>query len=162
MMFIFLVIRSLKKIIMNNISNIPDKKNKKRIVIIGGGFAGLTIAKKLDSKKFQVVLLDKNNNHQFQPLLYQVAASGIEPSSISFPFRKIFHKYTDFIFRMCEVTEIERDKKSINTSIGNIEYDYLIIAMGCDTNYYGNAKLKDTTLALKSTSDALYMRNCLL
>ena len=147
---------------MNNISNIPDKKNKKRIVIIGGGFAGLTIAKKLDSKKFQVVLLDKNNNHQFQPLLYQVAASGIEPSSISFPFRKIFHKYTDFIFRMCEVTEIERDKKSINTSIGNIEYDFLIIAMGCDTNYYGNAKLKDTTLALKSTSDALYMRNCLL
>lgn len=147
---------------MNYISNIPDKKTKKRVVIVGGGFAGLTIAQKLDGNKYQVVLIDKHNNHQFQPLLYQVATSGIEPSGISFPFRKIFQKFQDFHFRMGEAISVDKAANLLETSIGVVEYDYLIIAMGCDTNYYGNNKLKDITLALKSTSDALYMRNYLL
>ncbi len=106
---------------MDYISNIPDKKTKKRVVIVGGGFAGLTIAQKLDRSKYQVVLIDKHNNHQFQPLLYQVATSGIEPSGISFPFRKIFQKFQDFHFRMGEAIAVDRANNMLETSIGIIE-----------------------------------------
>ena len=146
----------------NNINNIPDKNDKKRVVIVGGGFAGLTLAKGLEEKLYQVLLIDKNNNHQFQPLLYQVATSGIEPSSISFPFRKIFHNHKNLVFRMGEVIGVDSKNSILETSIGVIEYDFLVIAMGCDTNYYGNTKLKESTIALKTTSDALYARNYLL
>ena len=91
----------------NNINNITDKNDKKRVVIVGGGFAGLTLAKGLEEKLYQVLLIDKNNNHQFQPLLYQVATSSIEPSSISFPFRKIFHNHKNLVFRMGEVIALD-------------------------------------------------------
>lgn len=141
--------------------NIPDT-NKKRIVIIGGGFGGLKLANKLRNSEFQVVLIDKNNYHQFLPLIYQVASAGVEPSSISFPFRKIFQKRDDFYFRWAEVTSIEMDKNVVETSIGSIHYDYLVIAAGTVTNYFGNKSIEDGALPMKTVEEALSMRNTLL
>lgn len=147
---------------MNDIANVPDKGTKKRIVIIGGGFAGLELAKDINKKEYQVVLIDKNNYYQFQPLFYQVATGGLEPSSISYPFRKTFQKQDNFFFRMCEAKQVLPDEKCVVTSIGNIIYDYLIIATGCDTNYFGNDSLKESTFALKSVSESLLLRNRIL
>ncbi|MCC8172702.1 MAG: NAD(P)/FAD-dependent oxidoreductase, partial [Parabacteroides sp.] len=147
---------------MREISNIPDKGKKKRVVIIGGGFAGLKVARKLNAHRFQIVLLDKNNYHLFQPLLYQVATSGIGPSSISFPFRKIFRNKKNFHIRLCTAERVIPDKHIVETSIGCIAYDYLIIATGCETNYFGNADLAYRTMALKTTPEALYNRNRIL
>lgn len=147
---------------MNEINNIPVSKTKKRIVIIGGGFGGLKVARKLNNKLFQIVLLDRNNYHLFQPLLYQVATSGIEPSAISFPFRKIFKNKDDFHIRICTAQKIIPDKNQLETSIGYITYDYLVIATGCDTNYFGNKNLSLETMSLKTTSEALFNRNQIL
>lgn len=144
------------------ITNIPDKGNKKRVVIVGGGFGGLKIARKLKGQHYQIVLLDKNNYHLFQPLLYQVATSGIEPSAISFPFRKIFKGYKDFHIRICEVQQVCPEKKQIATSIGSLDYDYLIISTGCYTNYFGNNEMAKRTMSLKTTAEALYNRNQVL
>lgn len=144
------------------ITNIPDKGNKKRVVIVGGGFGGLKIARKLKGQHYQMVLLDKNNYHLFQPLLYQVATSGIEPSAISFPFRKIFKGYKDFHIRICEVQQVHPESKMITTSIGTLEYDYLIIATGCYTNYFGNNQMAKHTMSLKTTAEALHNRNQVL
>lgn len=144
------------------ITNIPDKGNKKRIVIVGGGFGGLKIARKLKGQHYQVVLLDKNNYHLFQPLLYQVATAGIEPSAISFPFRKIFKGYKDFHIRICEVQQVYPEEKRITTSIGNLNYDYLIISTGCYTNYFGNNEMARSTMSLKTTAEALHNRNQVL
>lgn len=142
---------------------LPDRNGKKRVVIIGGGFAGLKVARSLRSDLFQVVLLDQNNYHQFQPLLYQVATSGIEPSAISFPFRKIFQGASHSTFRMCSVEEVVPSEKQVRTDAGTIEYDYLVIATGCNTNYFGQEEhLKPTVLSLKSVSEALYVRNHIL
>ncbi len=145
-----------------NIANIPDPDQKKRLVIIGGGFAGLELAKKADKNKFQVVLIDKNNYYQFQPLFYQVATSGLEPSSISYPHRKGFQRDENFHFRMCEAQNVDTQNKVVKTNIGNISYDYLAVSTGCDTNYFGNDNLKETTFALKSVSESLLMRNRIL
>lgn len=120
--------------------------NQKRVVIIGGGFAGLTLAKKLSSKYFQVVLIDKNNYHQFQPLLYQVAASGLEPSSISFPIRKIFQHKKNVIIRMTNVVSLTPESKTVHTAIGDIQYDYLVLAQGATTNYFNNKQLQKKCL----------------
>lgn len=147
---------------MNNIANIPDRGTKKRLVIIGGGFAGLELAKKIDKKLFQVVLIDKNNYYQFQPLFYQVATGGLEPSSISYPHRKNFQKNKNFHFRMCEAQNVDPEKKVVQTNIGDITYDYLVISTGCDTNYFGNDSLKESTFALKSVSESLLLRNRIL
>ena len=144
---------------MDAISNIPDQGTKKRVVIVGGGFGGLKLARKLNDRDFQVVLLDKNNYHLFQPLLYQVATSGIEPSAISFPFRKIFKYRHDFHIRMCTVEKVVSEKNCIETSIGKISYDYLVIATGAGTNFFGDSTLADRTMQLKTTSDALFNRN---
>ena len=144
---------------MDVISNIPDQGTKKRVVIVGGGFGGLKLARKLNDRDFQVVLLDKNNYHLFQPLLYQVATSGIEPSAISFPFRKIFKYRHDFHIRMCTVEKVVSEKNCIETSIGKISYDYLVIATGAGTNFFGDSTLADRTMQLKTTSDALFNRN---
>ncbi len=133
-----------------------------RIVIIGGGFAGLSLVKRLRKESFQIILLDKNNYNQFLPLLYQVATSGIEPDNIVFPFRKIFSKQSNVIFRMAEVTEINTSQNSIQTSIGAIKYDYLIIATGSRTNYFSNSRIKKYGLGLKSLNDALNIRRELL
>jgi NADH dehydrogenase len=147
---------------MKQISNIPDLKEKERVVIIGGGFAGLQMAKKLNPKYYQVVLIDKNNYYQFQPLFYQVATAGLEPSSISYPLRKMFQNKKDFHVRMCEATRIDPMTKTVETNIGSLSYDHLVIATGCDTNYFGNEALKETTFALKSVSESLLIRNRLL
>ncbi|SBW04118.1 NAD(P)/FAD-dependent oxidoreductase [uncultured Dysgonomonas sp.] len=147
---------------MNNIANIPDTGTKKRLVIIGGGFAGLELAKKIDKKQYQVVLIDKNNYYQFQPLFYQVATGGLEPSSISYPHRKNFQKNKNFHFRMCEAQNVDPEKKVVRTNIGDITYDYLVISTGCDTNYFGNDSLKESTFALKSVSESLLLRNRIL
>ena len=138
------------------------KTSKKRVVIVGGGFAGLTIVKKLDSKRFQIVLIDRNNYHQFPPLLYQVASAGLEPSSICFPFRKLFHREKDFYFRMAEVREICPEKNSIVTSVGELSYDYLILAGGTTTNYYGNKAIEDAALPMKDVREAIALRSSLL
>lgn len=146
---------------MLNVVNIPET-NKERIVIIGGGFAGLTLAKNLVNKGFQIVLIDKNNYHSFQPLFYQVAMSGLEPSSISFPLRKIFQKRNDIHIRLAEVIEINAKEKYLITDIGRCNYDKLIIAIGAKTNYYGNTNIEKNTLSLKSTGEAMFLRNQIL
>src|ERR1035437_8135884 len=137
-------------------------QNQKRVVIIGGGFAGLTLAKGLSSKYFQVVLLDRNNYHQFQPLLYQVATSGLEPSSISFPFRKIFQNRKNVFIRVAEVRKINSEQKYIETNIGDISYQYLVLANGAETNYFGNDLLERHAFSMKSVPEALLLRNTLL
>ncbi|WP_455591949.1 NAD(P)/FAD-dependent oxidoreductase [Bacteroides sp.] len=147
---------------MMNKMDIPDKGNKKRIVIVGGGFGGLKLARKLKNDKFQIVLLDKNNYHLFQPLLYQVATAGIEPSAISFPFRKIFKKRKYFHIRICEALNVMPEQNVLETSIGSITYDYLVIATGCKTNYFGNDKIAEETMSLKTTAEALFNRNQVL
>jgi len=147
---------------MDRMTNIPRLEGKKRIVIVGGGFGGLKLAMKLNPKYFQVLLLDKNNYHQFQPLLYQVAISGLEVSSIAYPFRKNFQKKNHIHFRMCEVTKIKASENIIETNGGSVRYDYLVVAAGCDTNFFGNDSLQHTTITMKSASEALFARNCIL
>lgn len=139
--------------------NIPEAGNRQRVVIVGGGFAGLQLAKKLDDKQYQIVLIDKNNYHQFQPLMYQVATGGLEAGSISYPHRKILQKKKNLFFRMCLVEKVNPDQKIIETSIGTLSYDYLVVATGCDTNYFGNDTLKEKVYPLKSVSESIMLRN---
>ena len=141
--------------------NIP-KSDKKRVVIVGGGFGGLKLANKLRNSDFQVVLIDKNNYHQFPPLIYQIASSGIEPSSISFPFRKIFQRRKDFYFRMAEVRSIFPEHKIVQTSIGKISYDYLVLAAGTTTNFFGNKSIEEGAMPMKNVSEAMGLQNALL
>lgn len=138
------------------------KTDKKRIVIIGGGFGGLTLANNLDDHLFQVVLIDKNNYHQFQPLLYQVASSGLDMASISFPFRKVFGKRKNFYFRLAEVKAVYIKENKIETSIGELSYDYLVIAAGTTTNFFGNTEIQQNALPMKSVEEALLLRNKIL
>src|SRR5690554_8008771 len=116
--------------------NIPDI-NVPRIIVIGGGFGGISFIKRLRREKVQIVLIDRHNYHSFQPLLYQVSTAGLEPDSIAYPLRKIFRKHTDFHFRMAEVEHINTKENSISTSIGSLTFDYLVIATGTRTNYFG-------------------------
>ncbi|MBR4118964.1 MAG: NAD(P)/FAD-dependent oxidoreductase [Bacteroidales bacterium] len=141
--------------------NIPQS-SKKRVVIVGGGFGGLSLAKKLRNSNFQVVLVDKNNYHQFPPLIYQIASSGIEPSSISFPFRKIFQRRKDFYFRMAEVRSIFPEHKIVQTSIGKISYDYLVLAAGTTTNFFGNKSIEENAIPMKNVSEAMGLQNAIL
>ncbi|MEL6945570.1 MAG: FAD-dependent oxidoreductase [Bacteroidota bacterium] len=141
--------------------NIPET-NKERIVIIGGGFAGLELARKLAKANYQIVLVDKNNYHQFQPLFYQVAMAGLEPSSIAFPFRRIFQRNKDAYIRVAEVLEIDTKEKTICTSLGDMWYDHLVIAIGADTNFFGNEKIARHAIPMKSVSEALFLRNTIL
>lgn len=139
-----------------------NKTNQKRVIIIGGGFGGLKLARELSSSNFQVVLIDKNNYHQFQPLFYQVATAGLEPSAISFPFRKVFQKASNVHVRVAEVSRIDAAANRIQTSIGEIEYDYLILAIGADTNFFGNQNMMKHAMPMKSVSEALSIRNTIL
>ncbi len=137
------------------------KSELPRIVIIGGGFGGLKLAKGLKKTKAQVVLLDRNNFHTFQPLLYQVATAGLEPDSIAGPLRKSFEGNPNYFFRMVKVTGIDTDKNEIETTVGNLSYDYLVIASGSVTNYFGNEKIKKV-LPLKRLVHALDLRSHIL
>ena len=141
--------------------NLPHS-DRKRVVIVGGGFGGLRLCNKLRHSGFQVVLVDRNNYHQFPPLIYQIASSGIEPSSISFPFRKIFQKRHDFFFRMAEVRSIFPEHKIIQTSIGKVRYDYLVFAAGTTSNFFGNKHVEEEAMPMKTVSEAMGLRNALL
>ncbi|MFN8349131.1 MAG: NAD(P)/FAD-dependent oxidoreductase [Spirosomataceae bacterium] len=142
--------------------NIPDTK-KQRVVIVGGGFGGINLAKKLSDKHFQVVLFDRQNYHGFWPLLYQVATAGLEPDAIAEPLRKMFDEhYDDFHFRPVRVTHIDPDAKMISTLVGDLAYDYLIIATGTKTNYFGNEQIQHFSFPLKRLPDALNLRSQLL
>ena len=141
--------------------HIPQTE-KKRVVVVGGGFAGLNIVDKIDSRLYQVVLIDRNNYHQFPPLLYQVASAGLEPGSICFPFRKLFHREKDFYFRMAQVERILPEENRILTSIGALDYDYLILATGTTTNYFANRNIERHALPMKDVQEALALRGNLL
>lgn len=141
--------------------NIPET-GQKRVVIVGGGFAGLQLARKLSNSNYQVVLIDKNNFHQFQPLFYQVAMSGLEPSSISFPLRKVFQKRKNVFIRVTEVQQIDTAAKCLHTPLGQVNYDYLVLAIGADTNFFGNDKIQRNAIPMKSVGEALYLRNVIL
>ncbi|MGZ4042604.1 MAG: NAD(P)/FAD-dependent oxidoreductase [Bacteroidia bacterium] len=134
----------------------------KKLVIIGAGFAGLRLAKALKNKNLEIWLIDKNNYHQFPPLLYQVATSGLEPSSISFPIRKIFQSKKNVHIRCTEVNSIDTQTKTVATSIGSLSFDYLVIATGATTNFFGNNIIEKNALPMKSVSEALYVRNRIL
>jgi NADH dehydrogenase len=132
---------------------------KPRIIIIGGGFGGIEVIKGLKGSKTQVVLFDKRNHHTFQPLLYQVATSGLETNSIVFPFRKLFNRQHDFYFRLGEVKHIDPGTQCIETSIGSVKYDYLVIASGAVTNFYGMTELEHHSSSMKNIVDATKLRN---
>ncbi len=146
---------------MDKIQGIPTTE-KQRIVIIGAGFAGLQFAKSLKKNDFQIILLDKNNYHQFQPLFYQVATAGLEPSAISFPIRKAFQNRKDVHFRIATLEKVASDQNTISTNIGSLEYDHLVIAMGADTNYFGNKNIQEKAVPMKSLSEAIELRNVIL
>ena len=135
---------------------------KPRVIIIGGGFGGLEVAKGLVKSKTQTVLFDKYNHHTFQPLLYQVATSALETSSIVFPFRKRFAKAQDFYFRLGEVSKIRPESNCIETSIGSIKYDYLVIATGAETNFYGLTDVEKNAHPMKTIIDAIKLRNIII
>jgi NADH dehydrogenase len=142
--------------------NIPQT-NQKKVIIIGAGFGGLQAARSLaGNDDFQVVLIDKNNYHQFQPLFYQVATAGIEPSAISFPLRLAFHNHSNVHVRVASVTKIISEQNIIETNLGEIPYDYLILAIGADTNFFGNQNIAEKALPMKSVGEALGLRNRLL
>lgn len=141
--------------------NVPDL-NQPRVVIIGGGFGGITLASALRNAPVQVVMFDQHNYHTFQPLLYQVATGGLEPDSIAFPLRKMFKKHKNFFFRMAKVERIDAENQAVHTSIGKIQYDYLVIATGSRTNFFGNKELERLSHAMKNIPEALDLRSLIL
>ena len=132
---------------------------RKKIILIGCGFGGLQLVKHLKKNTYDILIIDKVNHHQFQPLFYQVAASQIEPATISFPLRKIFQKRKDVRIRLATVELLNNEEKTIETSIGKFRYDYLIIATGAVTNYFGNSEIEKNSLSLKTTYKAMSIRN---
>lgn len=145
---------------MSSKTTINAASTKSVVVIVGGGFGGLKLAESLDKQLFEVILIDKNNYHQFQPLFYQVATAGLEPSAISFPFRKIFH-HKPIQFIMTEMTHLDPIQKIVFTSSGAIQFDFLVLATGTDNFYFGNESLASLTYGMKSTAEALALRNVL-
>lgn len=141
--------------------NIPAR-SLKRVVVIGAGFGGLQVVKHLDRRKFQVVLIDRNNYHTFQPLLYQVATAGLEPDSIAHAVRTIIKKTENFFFRLANVHHIDTNQRKIFADIGELSYDYLILATGSKTNYFGNKRIEHFALPMKSVTEALDLRSCIL
>lgn len=141
--------------------NIPET-GVPRIVVIGGGFAGISFIKKLKREKVQIVLFDRHNYHTFQPLLYQVSTAGLEPDSIAYPLRKVFRKNTNFHFRMAEVEKIDTETSTIFSSIGSLRYDYLILATGTRTNFFGNESIAENSMPMKTVPQALNIRSLIL
>ncbi|MFC7358549.1 NAD(P)/FAD-dependent oxidoreductase [Jejudonia soesokkakensis] len=141
--------------------NIPSSTHP-RVIVIGGGFAGISLIKQLKKLKVQIVLFDRHNYHTFQPLLYQVSTAGLEPDSIAYPLRKIFRNHKNFHFRMADVLEIAPSEKKITTSIGELTYDYLVIATGTRTNYFGNKNIESNSMPMKTVPQALNIRSLML
>ncbi len=137
-------------------------ESREKIVIIGGGFAGLQLARMLNNRNKKVIVIDKVNHHMFQPLFYQVACGRIEPSNISFPFRKIFQRSRNIQYRMMEVNQILPSQNKIVSSDGEITYDKLVLATGCKTNFFGNDKMETLTFGMKNTQEAIAIRNHVL
>ncbi|MBD0831747.1 NAD(P)/FAD-dependent oxidoreductase [Aestuariibaculum sediminum] len=141
--------------------NIP-RTSFPRVVIVGGGFAGVALAKKLSKQELQVVLLDKNNYHTFQPLLYQVSTGGLEPDSIAYPIRKILKDFPNFHFRLAHVQEIDANHGKVITDIGVLKFDYLVVASGSKTNYFGNTEIEKYSMAMKTIPQSLNLRSLIL
>lgn len=139
-------------------SDVPKSKNR-RIIVIGGGFAGIQFIKSLKNAPYQIVLIDRHNYHTFQPLLYQVATAGLEPDSIAGALRHLFESHKDFYFRMARVTGIDAKKKRIKTLVGELDYDLLVIANGSKTNYFGDQKMYERTFPMKQIPQALDLRS---
>ena len=137
-------------------------ETREKIVIIGGGFAGLQLAKSLNNKRKKVIVIDRVNHHMFQPLFYQVACGRIEPSNISFPFRKIFQRSRNIQYRMTDVQKILPEQNKIITEDAEFTYDKLVIATGCKTNFFGNRKMEHLTFGMKNTQEAIAIRNHVL
>ncbi len=144
------------------IPNFAEMETREKIVIIGGGFAGLQLAKSLNNKRKKVIVIDKVNHHMFQPLFYQVACGRIEPSNISFPFRKIFQLSRNIQYRMTDVQKILPEQNKIVTQDAEFTYDKLVIATGCKTNFFGNGKMEHLTFGMKNTQEAIAIRNHVL
>lgn len=136
--------------------------NKKKVIIIGAGFAGLQVARHIENEAYDIILIDQYNFHQFQPLFYQVATARLEPSSISFPLRKIFQKKQNVHVRIGKVGNINFETKTVCTNAGDFDYDYLVIATGCSTNFFGNKNIEKYAYPMKSTPDAIALRNRIL
>jgi len=147
---------------MTDKSKSQQKSELKHVVVVGGGFGGIELIKRLNKKPFRITLIDKNNYHTFQPLLYQVASGGLGADSIGYPFRLIFRGHKNFKFVMAEVHKIDSEVKVIETSAGAINYDYLVIASGSKSNYFGNESITKNSMPLKSIPDALNLRSDLL
>ena len=141
--------------------NIP-RSSFPRLVIIGGGFAGIALAKKLSHKKVQVVLLDKHNYHNFQPLMYQVATGGLEPDSIAYPIRKVVQEFDNFYFRLADVKEIDEKNNKVIADIGELKFDYLVLATGSKTNFFGNKEMERNCMAMKTIPQSLNIRSLIL
>ncbi|GGB83310.1 NADH dehydrogenase [Flavobacterium suaedae] len=139
-----------------------ERETQKTIVIAGAGFAGLRLAMELKNTDYKVLIIDQHNYHQFQPLMYQVATARLEPTSISFPLRKIFQEYKNTTVRIAEITQVNPDTKTLSTSIGNFSYDYLVLSFGTRTNYFGNEGLQKYAYPMKSVPEALQLRNHIL
>lgn len=133
-----------------------------KIVIVGGGFGGLELAKHLKGKPVEVLMLDRHNYHTFQPLLYQVATGALEAESITFPLRHMFQNQKNFSFSLTEVFKINAEKNTIDTTIGEIWYDYLVLATGADTNFFGNKQLEHFSMGMKSVPEAMNIRSMIL
>lgn len=135
---------------------------QQRIVILGAGFAGLQLARRLKGSNFDITLIDQYNFHQFQPLFYQVATARLEPSSVSFPLRKVFQNKANVHIRIAMIEKIDRSEKMVHTNAGVFPYDYLVIATGCTTNYFGNKQIEQFAFPMKSTTEAIALRNRIL
>jgi NADH dehydrogenase len=139
-----------------------NKESRKKLVIIGAGFAGLQLARHLEGSDYDVTLLDQNNFHQFQPLFYQVATARIEPTSISFPLRKVFQRTKNVFVRLGQVQQVDTAAKKVVTPYHTFDYDHLVIATGCTNNYFGNANVEKYAFPMKSTAQAVALRNRIL
>ncbi len=139
-----------------------DSTKFPKIVIVGGGFGGIELAKRLKNKEVEVLMLDRHNYHTFQPLLYQVATGGLEADSIAFPLRKIFKNQKNFTFRVTDVESVDPLRSVVVTSIGEISYDYLVIATGSDTNFFGQKEIEHFSMAMKTIPEALNLRSMIL
>ncbi len=134
----------------------------KKVVILGAGFAGLQLAKKIRNSEYEITIIDQYNFHQFQPLFYQVATARLEPSAISFPLRKVFQKKTNVHVRIAKIEKVDIDNKKVHTSEGDFKYDHLVIATGCTSNFFGNKNIEKYAYPMKSTPEAITLRNRIL